>query len=76
MGLLPAVNEPAAVLATLVHPSHIVIYAPRASLTCRLPATSLNLGIKFILEISLSGWRLVAVKPVSDRFAPVGDIKN
>ena len=23
----------------LVHPSHIVIYAPGASLTCRLPAT-------------------------------------
>ena len=26
-------------LAALVHPSHIVIYAPGASLTCRLPAT-------------------------------------
>ncbi|PVZ82600.1 hypothetical protein C9426_29165 [Serratia sp. S1B] len=27
------------VLAVLVHPSHIVIYAPRDSLSCRLQAT-------------------------------------
>ncbi|PVZ82131.1 hypothetical protein C9426_30690 [Serratia sp. S1B] len=32
-------------LTTLVRPSHIVIYAPRVLLTCRLPATSLNLSI-------------------------------
>ncbi|PVZ83212.1 hypothetical protein C9426_27120 [Serratia sp. S1B] len=32
-------------LTTFGRPSHIVIYAPRDSLTCRLPATSLNLGI-------------------------------
>ncbi|PVZ87380.1 hypothetical protein C9426_12470 [Serratia sp. S1B] len=42
---IPVTNEAAGLLTTLVRPSHIVIYAPRDSLTCRLPAISLNLSI-------------------------------
>ncbi|PVZ85049.1 hypothetical protein C9426_21230 [Serratia sp. S1B] len=42
---IPVANEAAGLLTTFVRPSHIVIYAPRDSLTCRLPATSLNLSI-------------------------------
>ncbi|PVZ88986.1 hypothetical protein C9426_05645 [Serratia sp. S1B] len=42
---IPVANEAAGLLTTLVCPSHIVIYAPRVSLPCRLPATSLNLSI-------------------------------
>ncbi|PVZ87314.1 hypothetical protein C9426_12120 [Serratia sp. S1B] len=46
---IPVANEAAGLLTTFVRPSHIVIYAPRDSLTCRLPATSLNLSIYLAL---------------------------
>ncbi|PVZ83217.1 hypothetical protein C9426_27145 [Serratia sp. S1B] len=44
VAVIPIANEAAGVLAAFVHPSHIAIYAPRDSLPCRLPASSLNLG--------------------------------
>ncbi|PNK98846.1 hypothetical protein CEQ28_015300 [Hafnia alvei] len=42
---IPVVLQDAGVLAAFAYPSHIVIYAPRASQTCRLPASRSNLGI-------------------------------
>ncbi|PVZ85940.1 hypothetical protein C9426_17690 [Serratia sp. S1B] len=42
---IPFANQTTGVLATFVHPSHIVDYAPRDSLNCRLPVSRLNLGI-------------------------------
>ncbi|OZP69851.1 hypothetical protein CIG53_00930 [Enterobacter asburiae] len=36
---IPVILQVAGVLAALAHPSHIVIYAPGDSLSCRLPAT-------------------------------------
>ncbi|EAB5186781.1 hypothetical protein DT849_15875 [Salmonella enterica] len=42
---IPFILQVAYVLATLAHPSHIVIYAPGDSLPCRLLATRIILGI-------------------------------
>ncbi|PNH87153.1 hypothetical protein C1M56_14740 [Vibrio diazotrophicus] len=49
---IPFLLEAAAVLATFVHPNHIVIYAHGDSLACRLPATPSSLGIQR-LEITV-----------------------
>ncbi|ATF47906.1 hypothetical protein CO701_01435 [Citrobacter werkmanii] len=42
---IPVILQVACALAMFVHPSHIVIYAPGDSLTCRLHATRIILGI-------------------------------
>ncbi|PVZ85808.1 hypothetical protein C9426_18205 [Serratia sp. S1B] len=42
---IPLILQVAWVLAALVHPSHIVSYAPRDSLSCRLQATRIILCI-------------------------------
>ncbi len=51
---IPVLLEAAAVLATFVHPNHIVIYAHGASLTYRLPATPSTLGIVLFHSIESS----------------------
>ncbi|RNE65403.1 hypothetical protein EEJ34_06805 [Vibrio cholerae] len=43
---IPFLLEAAAVLATFVHPNHIVYLCSWDSLTCRLPATPSGLGIR------------------------------
>ncbi|RAW98261.1 hypothetical protein CKY04_12300 [Photorhabdus sp. S8-52] len=45
---IPFIFQAAALLATFTHPSHIVIYAPRDSFTCRCAATRNLLGINQI----------------------------
>ncbi|NHB98288.1 hypothetical protein C5470_18750 [Photorhabdus stackebrandtii] len=42
---IPFIFQVAALLAAFTHPSHIVIYAPGDSFTCRLAATRNLLGI-------------------------------
>ncbi len=42
---IPFIFQAAALLAAFTHPSHIVIYAPGDSFTCRLAATRNLLGI-------------------------------
>ncbi|OPW91429.1 hypothetical protein BZK40_15610 [Citrobacter portucalensis] len=42
---IPVILQAACALATFVHLSHIVIYAPGNSLTCRLHATRIILVI-------------------------------
>ncbi|CAQ82125.1 hypothetical transmembrane protein [Photorhabdus asymbiotica] len=43
---IPFILQVAALLAAFTHPSHIVIYAPGDSFTCRRAATRNLLGIK------------------------------
>ncbi|PVZ82490.1 hypothetical protein C9426_29620 [Serratia sp. S1B] len=43
--VIPFILQVAWVLAVLAHPSHIVSYAPRDSLICRLQAIRMILGI-------------------------------
>ncbi|TDB53389.1 hypothetical protein C5468_06775 [Photorhabdus luminescens subsp. mexicana] len=52
---MPFIFQAAALLAAFTHPSHIVIYAPGDSFTCRRAATRNLLGIyyKFIFCILL-----------------------
>ncbi|APR33977.1 hypothetical protein BTW28_13330 [Citrobacter freundii] len=45
---IPVILQAACALATFVHPSHIVIYAPGNSLTCRLHATRIILVIALV----------------------------
>jgi hypothetical protein len=42
---IPLFLEDAGLLAAFIHHSHIVDYAPVDSLSCRLPASSMILGI-------------------------------
>ncbi|KEY60481.1 hypothetical protein SRDD_03780 [Serratia sp. DD3] len=42
---IPVILQIAWVLAVLYHPSHIVSYAPGDSITCRLQANRIILGI-------------------------------
>ena len=42
---IPVILEDAGLLPSLIRPSHIDSYAPGASLTCRLPASPMILGI-------------------------------
>ncbi|OLY68158.1 hypothetical protein BWD41_15260 [Citrobacter braakii] len=48
---LHVILQVACALATCVHPSHIVIYAPGDSLSCRLPATRIILCKEYILSM-------------------------
>jgi hypothetical protein len=43
--IIPLFLEDAGLLAAFTHHSHIVDYAPVDSLSCRLPASSMILGI-------------------------------
>ncbi|TDB45444.1 hypothetical protein C5468_20830 [Photorhabdus luminescens subsp. mexicana] len=43
--IIPFIFQAAALLAAFTHPSHIVIYAPGDSFTCRRAATRNLLGI-------------------------------
>ncbi|WP_434524596.1 hypothetical protein [Photorhabdus asymbiotica] len=43
--IIPFILQVAALLAAFTHPSHIVIYAPGDSFTCRRAATRNLLGI-------------------------------
>lgn len=45
----PFILQAADAVTALVHPGHIVIYAPGDSLACRLPATRIILGIHTLL---------------------------
>jgi hypothetical protein len=59
---IPVILEDAGLLAAFTHPSHIDNYVPGDSFSCRLPASSMILGIPFILEDagllpSLARWR-------------------
>ncbi|OWO80913.1 hypothetical protein B5C26_16660 [Photorhabdus luminescens] len=45
---IPFIFQAAALLAAFTHPSHIVIYAPGDSFTCRRAATRNLLGINCI----------------------------
>ncbi|EGR1701618.1 hypothetical protein FLM11_12295 [Vibrio cholerae] len=62
---IPFLLEAAAVLATFVHPNHIVYLAHGDSLTCRLPATPSCLGIKLLLIEGASVRRLFASGVIS-----------
>ncbi|RKS65956.1 hypothetical protein BDD30_0229 [Photorhabdus asymbiotica] len=47
---IPFIFQVAALLAAFTHPSHIVIYAPGDSFTCRRAATRNLLGIVIFLK--------------------------
>ncbi len=50
---IPFILEVADVLASFIHPNHIVIYAHRDELACRLSASSSLLGIFMILFLTI-----------------------
>ncbi|OWO86452.1 hypothetical protein B5C26_01455 [Photorhabdus luminescens] len=53
---IPVIFQVASLLAALTHPSHIVIYAPGDSFTCRRAATRNLLGIdKFLIHSFYNG---------------------
>ncbi|TDB52968.1 hypothetical protein C5468_08500 [Photorhabdus luminescens subsp. mexicana] len=56
IGYIPFIFQAAALLAAFTHPSHIVIYAPGDSFTCRRAATRNLLGILVITEFALSDY--------------------
>ncbi|WP_434524578.1 hypothetical protein [Photorhabdus asymbiotica] len=51
--IIPFILQVAALLAAFTHPSHIVIYAPGDSFTCRRAATRNLLGIYPILYFTI-----------------------
>ncbi|TDB53561.1 hypothetical protein C5468_06625 [Photorhabdus luminescens subsp. mexicana] len=60
---IPFIFQAAALLAAFTHPSHIVIYAPGDSFTCRRAATRNLLGIhakniRVILRLFLIKWHV------------------
>ncbi|OWO80178.1 hypothetical protein B5C26_18675 [Photorhabdus luminescens] len=52
---MPFIFQAAALLAAFTHPSHIVIYAPGDSFTCRRAATRNLLGINVLSFTNKSG---------------------
>ncbi|NYY78027.1 hypothetical protein DMI69_02295 [Escherichia coli] len=47
--LIPFILQAADAVTALVHPGHIVIYAPGDSLACRLPATRNYFGDTYFI---------------------------
>ncbi|NHB95483.1 hypothetical protein C5470_03210 [Photorhabdus stackebrandtii] len=53
LSFIPFILQVAALLAAFTHPSHIVIYAPGDSFTCRRAATRNLLGICYLSLLTM-----------------------
>lgn len=50
---IPVILQAAGALAAFAHPSHVLIYAPGDSFSCRLDATRMILCILFFVTITI-----------------------